>query len=424
MDTPVDQSFDVDMYDIDLFDNDQDVVAALQEQGRTVVCYVNAGGWENWRPDEVLGANLDDWEGERWLDIRRLDLLAPIMEARMDLCKAKGFDGIEPHNVDGYLNDTGFSLTYDDQLRYNIWWANAAHERGLSVGLKNDMDQISDLLPYFDWALNEQCFEYDECETLLPFIDAGKPVFHVEYELDTGQFCETANALNFNSLRKQLELDAWRESCRNRGDIRLTTSLDTVYYIVSGETTEEIFDSVKANGPDAEAQVEGRITAGLAESDRSYNFEYLDLGAYCELQSADINMRLVVTLPSHQDTSALSDIQLTRWQGFAEGVAIHEQHHVDIYTERIESFKNRLESLPEQFSNCDLLRSSIATAWELESALDEQEQAAFHQSEEQPSSPLATDVVPVVAWSLDKTGHVWHGSSRCSVKLNMMGMSP
>ena len=113
---PIDQSFDVDMYDIDLFDNGASVVAALQAQGSKVVCYVNAGGWEDWRPDasqfpdKVIGANLDDWEGEKWLDIRRLDVLGPIMEARIDLCKAKGFDGIEPDNIDGYLNNTGFPL--------------------------------------------------------------------------------------------------------------------------------------------------------------------------------------------------------------------------------------------------------------------------------------------------------------------------
>jgi len=180
---------------------------------------VNAGGWEDWRadadqfPEDVIGANLDGWEGEKWLDIRRIEVLGPIMEARMDSCKAKGFDGIEPDNVDGFLNDTGFPLTYEDQLRYNIWLANAAHERGLSIGLKNDMDQIADLLPYFDWALNEQCFEYDECETLLPFIDAGKPVFNVEYELETGEFCDRAAAFGFSSMRKSLNLDAWREPC-------------------------------------------------------------------------------------------------------------------------------------------------------------------------------------------------------------------
>jgi len=207
------------MYDVDLFETDASTVRELQSQGRKVICYMNAGGWEDWRADasrfldELIGVNLDDWEGERWLDIRRIDLLAPIMEARMDSCKAKGFDGIEPDNVDGFLNDTGFPLNYEDQLRYNIWLAGAAHERGLSIGLKNDMEQIADLLPHFDWALNEQCFEYDECETLLPFIDAGKPVYNVEYELETGEFCDKAKDLGFNSMRKNLSLDAWQQSC-------------------------------------------------------------------------------------------------------------------------------------------------------------------------------------------------------------------
>jgi len=222
-DPPVDLSFDVAMYDIDLFDNNADVVETLHALGRKVVCYINAGGWEIWRPDlaqfpdEVIGANLDDWEGEKWLDIRRIDVLGPIMEARMDLCKAKGFDGVEPDNMDGYLNDTGFPLSYEDQLKYNIWWANEAHDRGLSIGLKNDLEQIPDLLPNFDWALNEQCFEYGECEALLPFIDAGKPVFHVEYELERSEFCEQANALKFNSLKKNWDLDAWQEPCQCLG---------------------------------------------------------------------------------------------------------------------------------------------------------------------------------------------------------------
>jgi len=49
---------------------------------------------------------------------------------------------------------------------------------------------------------------------LLPFVEAGKVVFNVEYAVEPGEFCEKANALNFNSLRKNLILDAPRESCR------------------------------------------------------------------------------------------------------------------------------------------------------------------------------------------------------------------
>ena len=88
-----------------------------------------------------------------------------------------------------------------------------AHERGLSIGLKNDLEQVPDLLAHFDWALNERCFELDECEALLPFIEAGKAVFNVEYEIETPEFCDKARDLGFSSLKKEWDLDAARESC-------------------------------------------------------------------------------------------------------------------------------------------------------------------------------------------------------------------
>lgn len=216
----IDTSFDVAMYDIDLFDTPQSVINTLHEEGRIVICYFSAGSHEEWRPDaaqfptEVLGAPLDGWEGERWLDIRRIDLLAPIMTARLDLAVQKGCDGVEPDNVDGYTNESGFPLSGDDQLAFNRWLAQEAHTRALSIGLKNDLAQISQLVNEFDWALNEQCFEYDECETLLPFIEVGKAVFGVEYTGNPDEFCPQANALNLDWLAKNLELDAYQVSCR------------------------------------------------------------------------------------------------------------------------------------------------------------------------------------------------------------------
>jgi hypothetical protein len=215
----IDQSFDVAMYDIDLFDTPASVVASLHAKGRKVVCYMSAGTYENWRPDAsafpaaALGSNVSGWAGEKWLDIRRLDVLGPIMEARMDLCKQKGFDALEPDNIDGYTNRSGFPLTAQDQLTYNIWLANAAHARGLSIGLKNDLDQVQALVAHFDWALNEQCFEYNECNLLTPFVNAGKAVFVVEYNLGTAKFCDKAVALGFNALKKNLDLDASRTAC-------------------------------------------------------------------------------------------------------------------------------------------------------------------------------------------------------------------
>ncbi len=128
----VNTSFDVVMYDIDLFDTPPAVIDELHAAGRIVICYFSAGSHEDWRPDSadfpaaVLGEPLDDWPGERWLDIAQLERLQPIMQARLELAVAKGCDGVEPDNVDGYTQASGFRITYADQLAYNRWLAAAA----------------------------------------------------------------------------------------------------------------------------------------------------------------------------------------------------------------------------------------------------------------------------------------------------------
>lgn len=82
------------------------------------------------------------------------------------------------------------------------------------MGLKNDLDQVLDLVDDFDWTLNEQCFEFNECDQLLPFVAAGKAVFGVEYVLNPTTFCPQANGMNFYWLKKNIALDAGRISCR------------------------------------------------------------------------------------------------------------------------------------------------------------------------------------------------------------------
>src|SRR2546426_3547769 len=227
----IDLSTHVQMYDIDAFGNTAATVATLHSMGGHVVCYISGGTFEDWRPDvgrfpaSVLGSAVAGWAGERWLDVRQVTVLGPIMSARMDMCAQKSFDGIEIDNVDGYSNPTGFPLTYQDQLNYDTFMANAAHARGLSVGLKNDVGQVKDLLPYFNWALDESCFNFNECNTLLPFINAGKPVFQTQYE--TSQYCAQANALNFNGIVKHLLLDAWIQACRSSTLTTTTTTTST-----------------------------------------------------------------------------------------------------------------------------------------------------------------------------------------------------
>lgn len=219
---PVDTSVDADVYDIDIFDNNASVVADLHAKGRKVIGYINVGSWENWRPDkdqfppEVLGEDYEGWPGERWLDIRRLDLIAPIMRARLDICKAKGFDAVEPDNMEIHSNGSGFPITYKDQLKYALWLAEEAHQRGLAIGIKNAADQVKDLIDHFDFAIVEDYFFYHWYEKMLPFIKGGKPVFAAEYDdtgVDFSAACKKAKELGFSIIQKHRILTAYRVFC-------------------------------------------------------------------------------------------------------------------------------------------------------------------------------------------------------------------
>lgn len=224
----VDTSHNVDMYEIDLFyvhETNRQLIDELHGQGKIVICYFSAGTWENWRSDkdafdtQLLGKTLGDWPDEKWLNINRIDQLAPIMRQRLDMAVTANCDGVLPDNVDGYTNDTGFPLTGEEQLRYNMWLAQEAHNRNLSIGLHNDLDQVSDLVAHFDWAANEQCFYYHECDRLAPFVSAGKAVFAIEYDGNVNEFCLDSQRRKFARLQmhgdRHLDGDALIQNCIN-----------------------------------------------------------------------------------------------------------------------------------------------------------------------------------------------------------------
>ncbi len=218
--TAINTSYNVDIYDVDLFDTSSDTIAALKNAGRKVICYFSAGSYENWRTDaedfnsDDLGNTLDEWADEQWLDIRS-DSVQQIMLSRLELAVTKGCDGVEPDNVDGYTNDSGFPLTFDDQLYYNRFIANEAHNNGLSVALKNDLDQIDELVQYFDFSVNEQCHEYAECDSLSSFVNARKAVLNAEYDMNLwDSICEESINNQFSTLFLPLDLDdSFRERC-------------------------------------------------------------------------------------------------------------------------------------------------------------------------------------------------------------------
>lgn len=226
-----DTSVEADIYDIDLFDSPNSTITNLQEMGRKVICYFSAGTYEDWRKDagdfetSDLGHSLDDWPGEKWLDTNS-DNVRNIMQRRLDLAQAKGCDGVDPDNIDAYNNKNGLGLTQDDAISYVKWLATQTHDRNMSLGLKNGGDIVDSVIDKMQWSVNEQCVVYKECDIYSAFINASKPVFHIEYPkgdntnnditVSTTQrnsVCNAANSGNFSTVIKNMDLNDWVEYC-------------------------------------------------------------------------------------------------------------------------------------------------------------------------------------------------------------------
>lgn len=177
---------DVSMFDVDLFDTDQTFIDGRRAAGQKVICYFSAGSYEEWRSDadqfpaSALGEPLEGWPGEWWVDITN-STVRTIMAARIELAGERGCTGVDPDNVNGWTNPTGLNLSATDQLEYNRFLADIAHARDLSVGLKNDIEQVGELERWFDWALNEECVDFAECDPYEAFLDRSKAAFHIEY---------------------------------------------------------------------------------------------------------------------------------------------------------------------------------------------------------------------------------------------------
>ena len=201
-------------------------VAAIHANGAHAICYVDAGTAESFRPDYPAYVNFNNQSGgalfgkpvggfrnEFWLNINnnkgQRDFILGQVGKRLDRCVADGFDAVEFDNVDAYQNKTGLSISADTQLVFDSALANLAHSKGLTAGLKNDLGQLSDLKPYFDFAINEQCFQYRECNFPAPGLPdwtaSGKAVFNVEYKASAVN-CALAASYQISSIYKTVDL--------------------------------------------------------------------------------------------------------------------------------------------------------------------------------------------------------------------------
>lgn len=221
-----DTSANASVYDIDLFTNPESTISNLHDMNRKVICYFSAGSYEEFRPDANefnktdYGKELDGWPGEYWLNTSSPNVRR-IMQTRLDMAVQKGCDGVDPDNVDAYDNTNGLDLTTDTAISFVTFLADAAHARGLSIGLKNAGAIVSDVVDMLQWEVNEQCVQYKECAKFQPFIENEKPVFGIEYPSSAPRvstatktnICDNKDAQGFSTLLKDMDLSEWVEAC-------------------------------------------------------------------------------------------------------------------------------------------------------------------------------------------------------------------
>jgi hypothetical protein len=162
------------------------------------VCYVNAfqtqpdelGDW----PDELILKDSDglpvfdpDWPDEALLDTSTDDnreAIHEIVAPWIQECATTGFKAVEFDNLDTYTRSDG-ALTLEDNLELAEDLVEVAHDAGLAAAQKNaaeDAELLRDEAE-FDFAIAEQCAEFDECELYQEVY--GDLVIAIEYDTAT-----------------------------------------------------------------------------------------------------------------------------------------------------------------------------------------------------------------------------------------------
>ena len=161
------------------------------------ICYVNAFQTQ---PDEASfwtsghstllvkranGTNLTDpnWPGEFILDTStaaKRSSIATIVNGWIDGCKTKGFQAIEPDNLDSWTRSLN-TLTRANNVAFATLLATHAHSLGLAIAQKNtsELGSTGRTSIGFDFAIAEECQVYAECGRYTgPY---GNKVIEIEY---------------------------------------------------------------------------------------------------------------------------------------------------------------------------------------------------------------------------------------------------
>ncbi|KAE9376150.1 glycoside hydrolase family 114 protein, partial [Stipitochalara longipes BDJ] len=153
------------------------------------ICYFSAGTSESFRSDvgcfnhhlgaQDYGCNFGgDFGNEFWLNTSSLEV-RKIMQSRIQHAADRGCSAIDPDNIDGYGNRNGIGATEADAIDFVKFLSLEARSRGMGIGLKNLIGITPNLTSDVDFAVNEQCIEFMECDKYSAFFSATIPVFNI-----------------------------------------------------------------------------------------------------------------------------------------------------------------------------------------------------------------------------------------------------
>ncbi len=207
----------VKVFILDGYKAPQAIIDKLHDANKKVICQVSLGtvvkGTEDFNvlTEEMIGRKaIGD---SVYVDIKSPTVMKVIENRLVDMSKKK-CDGIDGTDAQNWNEQTGFTITKEDQIRYNVWIVNKAHEYGLSMGLHNDADQVTDLVDYYDFAVNDECVRLNECEKYLPFVENNKAVFTVEYTGNKDEICPYANEMELSVVFKSPQLGSEYQACQ------------------------------------------------------------------------------------------------------------------------------------------------------------------------------------------------------------------
>lgn len=166
--------------------------------GRYNICYVNAfqtqpeqaDWWRQRHPNLLVrkagrAVQDPDWPGEYLLDTstaaKRAALLK-IVGPWLDGCARKGFDAVEPDNLDSWTRRGASGvLTRSGNISFARMLVHRAHAHGLAIAQKNtpQLGSTGRSSIGFDFAVAEECEVYGECGRYTKAY--GRSVIEIEY---------------------------------------------------------------------------------------------------------------------------------------------------------------------------------------------------------------------------------------------------